>query len=75
MKDGCGACFQHSLDISIRCQVDLKLDIIDLGLRRKMVFRSSWRDYREKLTTKGTWTLPRASSETSLQDAEDRTGG
>ena len=72
MKDGRGASFQDSLGISIRCHVDLKLDIIDLGLRRKMVFRSSWRDCREKLTTKGT--LQRASSETSLQDAEDRTG-
>lgn len=58
MKDGCGACFQDSLDISIRCQVDLKLDVIDLGLRRKMVFRSSWRDCREKLTTKGIFQEP-----------------
>lgn len=52
MKEARGACLQDSLDISTRCQADLKLDIIDLGLRRKMVFRS-WEGLQRKVNYKG----------------------
>lgn len=52
---------QDGLEISIRCQFDLKIDVTDLELRREVGTRngllvtalSSWRDSGEKLTTKG----------------------